>query len=128
MLRRSNPAKAREWTDRLRRFEAAGETVARFCVNEGVSVPSFYQWKKRLTQTKDDGSTISKPQRKRKRPAESAKFQRVLVSPQTTAASLAIRLPDGSTIEVRDDSPVVQSLIRQLLDRQQPLAVGASSC
>ena len=40
--------KAQEWQARLDRFEQANTTVLRFCDREGVSVPSFYQWRRKL--------------------------------------------------------------------------------
>ena len=36
------------WRSRLRRFQSSGMSVTRFCEAEGVSAPSFYQWRKRL--------------------------------------------------------------------------------
>ena len=36
------------WGERLRQFSSSGLTVAEFCRQEHVSVPSFYQWKRRL--------------------------------------------------------------------------------
>jgi hypothetical protein len=39
------------WRQRLARFERAGVTIAEFCRREGVSVPSFYQWRKKLAAT-----------------------------------------------------------------------------
>jgi hypothetical protein len=36
------------WAERLARFVAAGQTVTAFCADEGVSVPSFYTWKRKL--------------------------------------------------------------------------------
>lgn len=41
---------AKLWQERLRRFASSQMTVAQFCRNEGVSQPSFYQWKKKLRQ------------------------------------------------------------------------------
>ena len=42
---------AREaWTQRIGRYQACSLTVAEFCRREGVSVPSFYQWKKKLAK------------------------------------------------------------------------------
>ena len=38
------------WRERLRRFDSGNLTVAEFCHREGVSNPSFYQWRKRLKQ------------------------------------------------------------------------------
>lgn len=36
------------WRSRLQRFKSSGLTVTRFCEIERVSMPSFYQWRKRL--------------------------------------------------------------------------------
>jgi transposase-like protein len=38
------------WRERLARFDRGDWTVAEFCRREGVSNPSFYQWRKRLEQ------------------------------------------------------------------------------
>jgi hypothetical protein len=47
--RRRDPAATRQrWAERLDRFRSADQTVAQFCAAEGVSVPAFYQWKRRL--------------------------------------------------------------------------------
>jgi transposase len=46
--RRSRDAVRHTWAERLARFETAGLTTAQFCAAEGVSVASFYLWKRRL--------------------------------------------------------------------------------
>jgi len=50
MSRGPNPLKLVEWIERIERFDSQDQTVAQFCAAEGVSPPSFYQWKKRLTR------------------------------------------------------------------------------
>ena len=70
------------WRSRLQRFQASGLSVTRFCQNEQVSVPSFYQWRKRL------GATTP-----RRVPA--AAFVPVRLS---QAAGVEIHLPNGSRI------------------------------
>jgi hypothetical protein len=40
--------KVQQWTDRFERFQHARGTLAQFCRDEGVSLPSFYQWRKRI--------------------------------------------------------------------------------
>ena len=37
-----------QWRGRLRRWRDSGQGVREFCWREGVSEPSFYQWRKRL--------------------------------------------------------------------------------
>lgn len=44
------PSRAQVWAERLDRCQASSLTVKAFCQAENVSVPSFYQWKKKLTQ------------------------------------------------------------------------------
>ena len=39
----------RVWRERVTRWRKSGQTVSDFCWREGVSEPSFYQWRKRLT-------------------------------------------------------------------------------
>lgn len=48
MSRGVDGAKREAWEQRLARFERGGVTVAAFCAREGVSVPSFYQWRRKL--------------------------------------------------------------------------------
>ena len=48
MSRRADGRKVSEWCGRFERFRRAGLSVARFCAAEQVSVPSFYQWRKKL--------------------------------------------------------------------------------
>jgi transposase len=36
------------WVERLARFSGSGLRSAEFCAQEGVSLPSFYSWKRRL--------------------------------------------------------------------------------
>jgi hypothetical protein len=42
------PKKIREWTERIERFHRSQVSLTQFCRDEGVSVQSFYQWRKRI--------------------------------------------------------------------------------
>ena len=46
------------WGERLRQFSGSGLTVAEFCRQEQVSVPSFYQWKRRLLVAGNDAGRV----------------------------------------------------------------------
>ena len=46
---RTRAAVRQAWIDRLARFASAGLNTAQFCAAEGVSLASFYLWKRRLT-------------------------------------------------------------------------------
>jgi transposase len=53
---RSRASVRQLWVERLARFCASGLRPAEFCAAEGVSLPSFYSWKRRLA-TADLGPT-----------------------------------------------------------------------
>ena len=48
MPRISKSERIELWLDRLQRHSQTNQTIAQFCAVEGVSAPSFYQWKRRL--------------------------------------------------------------------------------
>jgi hypothetical protein len=112
MPRGSNPKKTEEWTSRLDRFEESSQTVAAFCRSEGVSVPSFYHWKKKL------------------RPSRGP-FQSVHVAPPVASIKeeTVIQLAGGIHIQLGSNLPVVELIVKQLLaaalDTQ---STGAKSC
>jgi len=81
MFRKVKSSKQEVWRSRLRRYLSSGMSVTRFCRDEGVSVPSFYHWRKRLAL---------EPERK-----GSPLFVPVHVTP---AAAVEIRLPNGTHI------------------------------
>jgi hypothetical protein len=53
MPRTPSPELARQWRDRVCRFEHCGLTVAEFCQREGYSAASFYQWRRRLADASE---------------------------------------------------------------------------
>lgn len=44
------PSRRQIWMERLARYRASALTVKAFCKAENISVPSFYQWKKALSE------------------------------------------------------------------------------
>ena len=46
--RRPDPALLTLWQQRLRRFEQSGLSALAFCTEHGLSLPSFYAWRRRL--------------------------------------------------------------------------------
>jgi transposase-like protein len=67
MSREPDLAKREAWQRRLRSFDKGRATVAEFCADEGVSVATFYKWRRKLGQSlaRESGSTPrpSKPAR-----------------------------------------------------------------
>lgn len=107
------------WRERLRRFRALGMSVARFCDAEGVSQPSFYQWRKRLEAESGAGKA---------RPV----FQQVVVTPGAAApAGLRVRLASGAEIEVEAAHlEVIRAVVGELARAECEFAAGeeAPSC
>ena len=110
-------AKAAVWRERLRRFARSGLTVVQFCEDEGVSEPSFYQWRKRLAEPSADDA------RRKPRPA----FQPLAVTPTRPAAGgVSIELCGGTRIELPTDNlALVQAVVRELV-RAESEAGGAT--
>ena len=45
------PSRREVWAGRMARYERCSLTVKEFCQREGISQPSFYQWKKKLAKS-----------------------------------------------------------------------------
>ena len=79
------------WIDRIQRFEQAGQTVAQFCLAEGISQVSFYQWRRKLRPAADDA------------PSKVARFVPVSLPqdnlPSPTAV-MSVELPGGIRVRL----------------------------
>lgn len=62
MVKRQSAKRAKEdlWRERMGRFEEADLAVADFCGFEGVSLASFYAWKRRLGSPASEKATAKK--------------------------------------------------------------------
>jgi transposase len=100
------------WQQRLQRFQNSGLSVKDFCASEGVSVPSFYSWKRRLTPptatTRASG------------PESSPSFIPLRLVPDAVAP-LQLVFPSGVVLQVGPDCD------EQLLSRILAL-LGVASC
>ena len=56
--RRPDPALEDLWRHRLERFERSGLSALAFCDREGVSVPSFYAWRRRLQPSAEQAARL----------------------------------------------------------------------
>ena len=113
MLRGSRREKIDEWTGRLDRYKASGQTIEQFCKAEGISACSFYQWKKKLT----DGTI---------RPVSG--FQSVRITPSAASQETIVRLNSGMEISLGNAPSVVETVMRQLLAWDKTNSPGAESC
>ena len=89
----SSPQRLALWTERLQRFQSANLTVADFCRREAISVPSFYNWKKRLNQ-----HSTSKRLRKQRTTGD-PKFVPLVVNAAAVTA-VKLNLPGGASIDL----------------------------
>ena len=94
------------WRQRLERFAGWTGTVAEFCRREGVTQPTFYQWRKRLSLAgmparrkgsrtfPDVGRTVERARRKL------APFVELSLA---AGATVEIELPNGAVVRVPAD-------------------------
>jgi transposase len=105
---RARAAARAAWVDRLRRFAQSGLRPAPFCAQEGVSLPSFYAWKRRLAAAVGPA------------PALDAGAQReprwLPVRLPDPAAPLELALPSGAVLRIAAgaDEATLRGLLRLL--------------
>ena len=95
------------WRDRLARFGECKLTVKEFCRQEGVSDPSFYQWRKRLEKGPPDSKHSRRTGGRSAKAEKSQSFVPVRVSSAedlsnaVLAGGLAeVEFPNGVRIRV----------------------------
>lgn len=121
MARSSDPAMSAQWRQRLERFGSSNVSVARFCRREGISVASFYHWRKKLARDADPpaGPPRMAPQR--------CAFTPLTVVP--SAPAIAVHLPGGSRLEVPlGDYQTLRVVVRELLRSGAAIEEGGPSC
>jgi hypothetical protein len=150
MKRGSDPLKVQQWTSRLERFRLSGLTVARFCRSEGVSQPSFYQWKRKLVAqaaagkrppSKTRGQAGPATRAQRAGGAASGSFQTVQwigtagLGPSVTTdrdPCLTVRIPGGIELALTDNLPLIEMVVDKLLltrtAKTLPAETGERSC
>ena len=100
---------ADECRGRFARYAMSELTVVEFCIVEGVSVSSFYRWRKKLAKKSD--------------PRQDAKTHRPVFAPVRLVTSLGVptprvtvRLPGGTRLEVpMSDSATFERTIQLLV-------------
>ena len=147
MSRLTQPARIQLWLDRLNRQAASRLTVAEFCHREAVSVPSFYQWKRRLSPRIESATRQRQnrqPQQSLGNPAvaQQPRFTELVLhaSPATACVSLpsvslpsvslpSISLPGGITIALGTQAEMAALILDRLLQHAAKLpAHEVASC
>ena len=106
---RSRAGARQLWVERLARFADSGLRPAAFCAAEGVSLPSFYSWKRRLNAESCPSAT--------ERNADTQLGPRLLpVRLPAAAVAVELVLPSGVVLRVPPgcDLAFVRSLIESL--------------
>ena len=105
MARSADSVKRQVWRERLQRFERSRATVAAFCQAEGVSIPSFYQWRRTLGRAARDSAIPT--------------LQPIAVARQSfipvdvvAPATIDIHLPNGARLAVpAGDLPALKAAV-----------------
>jgi hypothetical protein len=108
------PAARQAWVERLARFHSSGLRPAEFCAKEGVSLPSFYSWKRRLTAPATTATT---------EPAASADAGPRLLPVRLPSPATAVELvlPHGAILRLSPGCDL--AWVRSLVD-----ALGGLPC
>ena len=117
MARKNTGEAALRWREILKRHAGSGQSVREFCATEGVSQPSFYAWRKKFRERKNDGS---RPRRARL-PKDAADTGRMFVPLELlgTTETLEIVHPLGYRVQVGGEvNPVALRQVIEVLDER----------
>ena len=117
MARKHTRAAALRWREILKRHAGSGLSVREFCAMEGVSQPSFYAWRRKFRERKNDGSHS----RGAKRPKDVADQERMFVPLELLggAESLEIIHPFGYRVQIGGEvNPASLRQVIQVLDER----------
>jgi hypothetical protein len=106
---RSRAAARQTWVERLARFAGSGLRPAEFCAKEGVSLPSFYSWKRRLAAADRCAGTAHVP-------GEDSGPRWLPVRLHDQAVPLELVLPTGAVLRIGAgaDEATLRCLLRLL--------------
>ena len=138
MAGRGDAGKDAAWRRRLARFRRSGLTVARFCDGDGVSVGSFYYWRKKLEQTAWRRGPRSRPGAFRQIDVVPALPGIIAATPAVApgasagapaSSRMVILLPGGTRIEVDAERlDAVRAVVGALVRADDGVQTGIGSC
>lgn len=107
MGRRASEALALSWKQRITRQRRSALSVSEFCKREGVSVNSFYVWRKRL-RVEGLGSRVGRSEGAVSQPSRhlgSRLFVPITMPPSAVSAGgLRMELPGGAVLTLPADA------------------------
>jgi hypothetical protein len=135
MPRLPDPRKLAMWRQRFERFLNSGLAVAPFCEREGVSVASFYHWRKKLKPARQHRrGTDGHPRRSAGLAGHRGTFRQVAVVPAGPGfvpgtPAICIQLPCGTRIELGGgDLDVVRAVVGEVARSGRGDEGRAASC
>jgi transposase len=105
--RRPDPLLPSLWDQRLRHFEQSGLSASTFCSQQGLSLPSFYAWRRRLRCSDSPNMT------------DGPRFVPIKLLPASTPVELV--LPTGTVVRVPPGCDL--AFVRNLVE-----SLGGASC
>ena len=121
MARQRDPNKWQQWRQRLRRFEQSDLSIEQFCIREGVSTASFYQWRRRLATNDRPATASPSPSANAKPPA--------FVELRWPAAPLELHLPGGAKLLIpRGDLAALQAALEAVGQSNHEPSQESASC
>ena len=121
MPRVSKSKRINLWLDRLERQSDSNQTIAQFCAAEGVSAPSFYQWKRRLAARLVEKTEVHPV------PPSSGQacFSEIQIVGQASPAS--VTLPGGIQIHLGTDNSIAATVVDRVLQHASLIAITAKA-
>lgn len=113
----SQPVRVSMWLSRLNRFSSSNQPVSDFCSCEGISLSSFYKWKRHLSPTVDHDNASRKHSAKSSR----SNFTELAIEPKSYSTT-QIQLPKGVVIKLGSEQATVASVVAQVLLHCLPTA------
>ena len=111
MARKKNTEKELHWRQMVDRQAGSGLSIRQFCEKEGISLPSFYAWRKRLVECQPNGRRTRKPRRRRDEIGNGREF--IPLRLRDSASALEVIHPLGYQVRVTGD--VNLTTLRQVL-------------
>jgi hypothetical protein len=119
MPRLADPRKLAAWRERFERFSKSGLAVGPFCEREGVSVASFYHWRKKLKPARQyRRGTDGHPRRSAGHRGTFRQVAMVPAGPGSVPAmpAICIQLPCGTRIEVgAEDLDALRTVVAEVV-------------
>jgi|SRR6187397_1541329 hypothetical protein len=118
MSRGPDLARREVWRRRLREFDRGAATVTDFCRRAGVSVASFYQWRRKLAAVASPEATTPGV------PATAMSFLPVEITPPSRN-TIEVLLPNGTRVLVPSGE---REAIRAVVEAVASVQLEARGC